>query len=96
LARQEEKLSTRIVLKNQKMTKEKKEETRRRKQCGHAADPRDGEHCSINGRTDTFRTRTVLVVAAESKQSTQLDKLDPRAITHTLSSCQEACAWFSL
>jgi hypothetical protein len=41
-----------------------------------AADPRDGEHCCVDGHTDTFRTRTVLVVAVESEQSTQFDKLD--------------------
>jgi hypothetical protein len=41
-----------------------------------AADPHDGERCCVDGCADAFQTRTVLVVAAESEQSTQLDKLD--------------------
>jgi hypothetical protein len=41
-----------------------------------AADPCDGEHRCVDGGADTFRTRTVLVEAAESEQSAQLDKLD--------------------
>jgi hypothetical protein len=41
-----------------------------------AVDRCDGEHRCIDGCANTFQTWTVRKEAAESKQSTQFDKLD--------------------
>jgi hypothetical protein len=41
-----------------------------------AVDLCDGEQSCVDGRANAFQTRTVLVEAVESEQSTQLDKLN--------------------
>jgi hypothetical protein len=58
-----------------------------------AVDLCEGEHHCVEKRADTFRTWTVLVEAAESKQATQRDKLDSaRARFHARVSTTEQTA----